>query len=152
LNTINRDIELVSRNTAVSPKMISFNESLSSDEHDELVKCCLDETYRRKYKSRFSQLLSRVEKSLIEESEPTWITEAFVQKPGKCLFGSLFVCIALSLLSFLLGFLKLEGLHERDFLIWKDETTTNYDMINLANDWADEKEGIVNENQRVEQD
>ena len=47
---------------------------------------------------------------------------------------------------FLLGFLKLEGLHERDFLIWKDPTTTNVDMINLANEWADEKEGIVNEN------
>ena len=78
------------------------------------------------------------------------MTELFVNHPNKCLGFSLSVCVILSLVSFLLGYLKMNDLHERDYLVWDHDSTATVDLVNLANIWADEKEGIVNENQRIE--
>ena len=80
------------------------------------------------------------------ESEPNRLTELFVRKPKFCLSIALILCIVLSLVSFFLGFLKMNDLHERDFLIWDHDSTKAVDLINLANQWADKEQGILNEN------
>ena len=76
-----------------------------------------------------------------------WLTTAFVEKPGMILCTSFAICLIFVLISVFSGFLKLDNMSDREFLIWKDKATTNQDMTELSREWAEENSvEIIDEN------
>ena len=78
------------------------------------------------------------EKYLWQESQSNKFLDLVVARPGVCLISSFLGCILLSALAVFVGFLELSDFGERDFLIWKDPTTRNFDLLNLAEEYVEE--------------
>jgi hypothetical protein len=66
-----------------------------------------------------------------------WLTNAFIERPGIILCSSMAVCLIFVLISVFSGFLNLDDMSNREFLIWKDKPTTNQDMTELSRKWAE---------------
>jgi hypothetical protein len=73
-----------------------------------------------------------VEKALIEDCKSNMLIDIFIERPCQCLSFAIIICIVLSTIAVLVNFLALDDLGDRDFLIWDDPTTKNYDMWRLA--------------------
>jgi hypothetical protein len=78
------------------------------------------------------------------------LTTAFVEYPCAILCAGLTTCIIFCIISAACGFLKLDDMSDREFLIWKDKPTTNVDMTTLAKKWGDKHSvEVVDENYNV---
>lgn len=78
------------------------------------------------------------------------LTNAFVERPGCILLLALTVCIIMCIISAACGFLNLDDMSDREFLIWKDKPTTNLDMVELAKEWSEKNSvELVDENYDV---
>ena len=75
---------------------------------------------------------------LVKDSKPMWLTNAFVERPGMILCICFVICIGFVLISVFSGFLNLDDMSDREFLIWKDKPTINQDMTDLSREWAEE--------------
>ena len=65
-------------------------------------------------------------------STPMWLTDAFVNKSGTAFGLGILIALALVGASIGLGYFKINKIHERDFLIWNNESVEKYDLWKLA--------------------
>ena len=79
---------------------------------------------------------NELKEQLEKDSKPMWLTNAFVEKPGTIFCSTMAVCLVFVLISVFSGFLNLDDMSDREFLIWKDKPTTNQDMVDLSREWG----------------
>ena len=65
---------------------------------------------------------------LIQEGQPMRMTNWFVDKPCTVMGVGFFVLIVISILAVTLGYFEQTEQHRREYLIWDDQMTKNYDM------------------------
>ena len=66
---------------------------------------------------------------LLKEGTPNMLTSAFIDRPICLIVVSVLALVALSAISFSLGYFKLSDSTNRDFLVWDDQKVIDYDMM-----------------------
>ncbi len=82
-----------------------------------------------------SNLDPEVYEALMRDSEPIWITDMMVAKPCWFIIGGYISLLLILVLAASLDFFVLEENHQRDFLIWDEEKTEDWDRMYVAEDY-----------------
>lgn len=69
------------------------------------------------------------------------ITSWFVDRPCTVIGIGLFALIIVSVLAVVLGYFERTEQHRREYLIWDDQMTKNYDMQTLAKEAISKSKG-----------
>ena len=70
-----------------------------------------------------------IREQLIKEGEPMFITNIFVEKPCTVLISGFTVLMIITIISFFLGYFKLNPQHDREYLVWDHNATFAWDKL-----------------------
>ena len=71
----------------------------------------------------------------MKDSEPFWLTSAYVDHPCKFIISSFIIMILLCVLAFQLKYFEYSPITRRDYYIWTDERMIEWDKLEVAEEF-----------------